>query len=158
MTHRAWLVCHADLNLARPTTEIVPGVFTDNPDVVEIGCKFDPAHKYIVAHVVGQAIAPNLGFIGTQIALYGDLRVPGHVTDPAESQRGCMHERGGDSQLCLIHVERFLELTTQSSDQHLIDIELHDEIREPPALCTLDAVSGAVPLGKTLLHDAGGRD
>lgn len=61
-------------------------------------------------------------------------------------------------QLCLVHVEWFLEITAQRGDQDLVDFELHDEVGKPPALGALYAVFSAVTFCKAFLHDAGGGD
>lgn len=61
-------------------------------------------------------------------------------------------------QLSLVHVEWFLEVTAERSDQDLVYFELHDEIGKPPTLGALYAVFGAVTFCNAFLHDAGGRD
>jgi len=53
----------------------------------------------------------------------------------------------------LIHVEWLVELAAEGSDEDLVDLEFHDDVRKPPALCALYAIalaSGSEPgLGDT---------
>ena len=43
--------------------------------------------------------------------------------------------------MCLIHVEWFFKLAAEGSDEDLVDLEFHDDIWKPPALCALYAVA-----------------
>lgn len=43
--------------------------------------------------------------------------------------------------MCLIHVQRLRELTTQWRDEDLIYFVFDDEVGEPPTLSSLDAIS-----------------
>lgn len=56
-----------------------------------------------------------------------------------------------------VHVDRIFKATTERCDEHLVDIEFHDDVRQPPALHALNAVARVMaPLNfcEALLRDA----
>ena len=58
----------------------------------------------------------------------------------------------------LVHVQRLAKLTAKGRDEHLVDLELHDEVREPPALRVLDTILIALAVCQLVWGDTRGRD
>ena len=44
-------------------------------------------------------------------------------------------------QVRLIHIHGLLDFSTKGGDQHLVDFIFHDEVRQPPTLGSLNAIS-----------------
>jgi hypothetical protein len=40
----------------------------------------------------------------------------------------------------LVHVKRFLKISSEGSDEDLIHLVFHDKVGQPPALRSLDAI------------------
>ena len=135
----------------------MPLILPDSADIIKVWGKFDATHENVIAHVVGQAIIGDLWFFGTKVALYRYFGVAGDIASGVVYGK-CQVGKKECLQLCLVHVEWFLEIAAQRGNQDLVYFELHDEIGKPPALGTLYAVFGAVTFCKAFLHDAGGRD
>ena len=55
--------------------------------------------------------------------------------------------------MCLIHINRSVQTTSKRRNEHLIDIELHNEVRQPPALYTLYTIPITLTLRQPLLGD-----
>lgn len=70
------LVCDADLDSARSTSELVPLVL--GASVLEVRHELDSAEEHIVAHVP-RPVARAFGLLSTKVALQGYLRVPRHI-------------------------------------------------------------------------------
>jgi hypothetical protein len=59
--------------------------------------------------------------------------------------------------MCLVHVNRLVELAAKGSDEDLVDLEFHDDIGKPPALSALYTIALASG-GEPRMGDAGWGD
>jgi hypothetical protein len=95
--------------------------------------------KYIIAEIIG-AVPPTLRLISAEIALHRYLRVSRYITVYGVGKRARKKIADDDGQVGLIHEDGLVELAPQRSNEDLVHLVFHDQVREPPALSSLDRI------------------